>query len=90
MAAHEKRVQILIGTRMAIFADMPDLDLIIVDEEHDLSYKAGDGIRYSAPDLAVKLAQLRGIAVVLGSATPSLETWSKVKSGRYHLLTLSK
>ena len=90
LAAHEKRVQILIGTRMAIFADMPDLDLIIVDEEHDLSYKAGDGIRYSARDLAVKLAQLRGIAVVLGSATPSLETWSRVKSGRYHLLTLSK
>ena len=90
LAALENRVQILIGTRMAIFADLPKLSLIVVDEEHDLSYKAGDGIRYSARDLAVKLAQLRQIPVVLGSATPSLETWSRVKSGHYRLLTLTK
>ncbi len=88
--AQEKRVQILIGTRMAIFSDMPELSLIIVDEEHDLSYKAGDGIRYSARDLAVKMAHLRKIPVVLGSATPSLETWCRAKKGHYHLLTLSK
>ena len=90
LAAHENRVQILIGTRMAIFSDMPNLALIVVDEEHDLSYKAGDGVRYSARDLAVKLAQLRNISVVLGSATPSLETWSRVKSGHYRLLSLTK
>lgn len=90
LAGHEKRIQILIGTRMAIFADLPNLALIVVDEEHDLSYKAGDGIRYSARDLAVKLAQLQQIPVVLGSATPSLETWSQVKRGYYSLLTLTK
>ena len=90
LAGKEKRIQILIGTRMAIFADLPDLAMIVVDEEHDLSYKAGDGIRYSARDLAVKLAQLRQIPVVLGSATPSLETWSRVKSGHYSLLSLTK
>lgn len=90
LAALENRVQILIGTRMAVFADLPKLSLIIVDEEHDLSYKAGDGVRYSARDLAVKLAQLRQIPVVLGSATPSLETWSQVKNGHYGLLVLTK
>ena len=90
LAGHEKRIQILIGTRMAIFADLPNLAMIVVDEEHDLSYKAGDGIRYSARDLAVKLAQLQQIPVVLGSATPSLETWSQVKRGYYSLLTLTK
>lgn len=90
LAAKEKRIQILVGTRMAIFSDMPNLELIVVDEEHDLSYKAGDGIRYSARDLAVKLAQLRQIPVILGSATPSLETWSRVKNGHYNLLSLTK
>ena len=90
LVGHEKRIQILIGTRMAIFADLPNLAMIVVDEEHDLSYKAGDGIRYSARDLAVKLAQLQQIPVVLGSATPSLETWSQVKRGYYSLLTLTK
>ena len=90
LAARENRIQILIGTRMSIFSDMPQLSLIIVDEEHDLSYKAGDGIRYSARDLAVKLAQLRGIPVVLGSATPSLETWCRARDGHYRLLTLTK
>ena len=90
LACHEKRAQILIGTRMAIFASLPNLALVVVDEEHDLSYKSGEGIRYSARDLAVKWAQLKSIAVVLGSATPSLETWSKVRSGHYRLLTLSK
>ena len=90
LAAKEKRIQILVGTRMAIFSDMPNLGLIVVDEEHDLSYKAGDGIRYSARDLAIKLAQLRQIPVILGSATPSLETWSRVKNGHYNLLSLTK
>lgn len=90
LTMHEQHAQVLIGTRMAIFASAPALSLVIVDEEHDLSYKAGDGIRYSARDLAVKRAQMLGIAVVLGSATPSLETWANARSGSYHLLTLSK
>lgn len=88
LAMHEKRAQILIGTRMSVFASIPNLKLIVVDEEHDLSYKAGDGIRYSARDLAVKRAQLMDIPVVLGSATPSLETWAHVRAQRYQLLTL--
>lgn len=90
LAMHEKQAQILIGTRMAVFASMPELQLIVVDEEHDLSYKAGDGVRYSARDLAVKRAQLLNIPIVLGSATPSLETWAHVRSQHYHLLTLSQ
>lgn len=88
LAMHEKQAQILIGTRMAVFASLPNLQLIVVDEEHDLSYKAGDGVRYSARDLAVKRAQLLNIPIVLGSATPSLETWAHVRSQHYHLLTL--
>lgn len=88
LAMHEERAQILIGTRMAVFANIPKLELIVVDEEHDLSYKAGDGIRYSARDLAVKRAHLAGIPVVLGSATPSVESWAKVRNGAYRVLTL--
>ena len=66
----------VIGTRLAIFASLPQLELIVVDEEHDPSYKAGEGVRYSARDLAVKRAQMLAIPAVLGSATPSLESWS--------------
>ena len=88
LAMHEKRAQILVGTRMATFASAPNLALIIIDEEHDLSYKAGDGVRYSARDLLIKRAQMLSIPIVLGSATPSLETWANVRSGRYQLLAL--
>lgn len=88
LAVHEGRARVLVGTRLAVFASFTKLALIIVDEEHDPSYKAGDGIYYSARDLAVKRAHSWGIACVLGSATPSLETWSKVQSGKYRLLTL--
>jgi primosomal protein N' (replication factor Y) len=88
LAAHEGRARVVVGTRLAVFASLPRLTLIVVDEEHDPSYKAGEGVRYSARDLAVKRAQMLGIPVVLGSATPSIETWAHARSGRYRLLTL--
>ena len=90
LAAHETRARIVVGTRLAVFASMPALALIVVDEEHDPSYKAGEGVRYSARDLAVKRGQMLGIPVVLGSATPSLETWAAAQAGRYALLRLTK
>ena len=89
LAAHEGRARIVIGTRLAVFASLPRLRLVVVDEEHDPSFKAGDGVRYSARDLALKLAQLTDATVVLGSATPSLETWSAAQAGRYRLLRLT-
>jgi primosomal protein N' (replication factor Y) (superfamily II helicase) len=88
LAAHEGRARIVLGTRLAAFASLPHLRIVIVDEEHDTSFKASDGVRYSARDLAVKRAQLGGIPVVLGSATPSLESWQQALSGRYTLLRL--
>lgn len=90
LAAHEGRARILLGTRMAVFASLPRLALVVVDEEHDPSFKAGDGMRYSARDLAVKRGQILGVPVVLGSATPALETWARAKEGRYHLLRLAR
>ena len=89
LAVHEGRARILVGTRLAIFASFRRLALILVDEEHDESYKADDGPRFSARDLAIKRAQMNAVACVLGSATPSLETWEKVRKGVYRLLRLS-
>ena len=87
LAAHGGVARIVLGTRMAIFASLPALRLIIVDEEHDPSYKSQEGARYSARDLAVYRARLEGAKVLLGSATPSLETWhhsrSAAEGGRY-------
>jgi primosomal protein N' (replication factor Y) len=88
MSAHAGRAQIVLGTRLAVLASMPNLKLIIVDEEHDASYKQQEGLRYSARDLAVWRAHQLGIPVVLGSATPSLETWQHAQSGRYRKLEL--
>ncbi len=82
--------RILLGTRLAIFAPMPDLGLIIVDEEHDTSYKQQDGLRYSARDLAVWRARDRNIPVVLGSATPSLESWNHAERGHYQRYMLAR
>jgi primosomal protein N' (replication factor Y) (superfamily II helicase) len=90
LAAHEGRARIVIGTRLSVFASLPALSIIVVDEEHDPSYKAGEGVRYSARDLSIKRAQMLGIPVVLGSATPSLESWAAAKAGRYSLLRLSQ
>ncbi len=82
-SAHLGRARIVIGARSAIFTSLPRLRLIVVDEEHDASYKQQEGFRYSARDLAVWRAQRAGIPVLLGSATPSLETLDNAAQGRY-------
>jgi primosomal protein N' (replication factor Y) len=88
LAAHEGRARIILGTRLAILASLPNLRLIVIDEEHDPSYKQQEGLRYSARDLAVWRAHQLSIPIVLGSATPSLETWHHARTGRYKLLEL--
>ena len=81
--------QIILGTRMSIMASIPNLKAVIVDEEHDLSYKQQEGVRYSARDLAIWRAQKLAIPVLLVSATPSLETWHRALEGRYEKLELT-
>jgi primosomal protein N' (replication factor Y) len=87
--AQSGAAQIVLGTRLSVFAELPRLALIIVDEEHDGSFKQQDGLRYSARDVAIFRANQRGIPIVLGSATPSLETYHNAQSGRYRMLKLS-
>ncbi len=84
------RHRILIGTRSAVLAPFRDLGLIVVDEEHDSSFKQQDGLRYSARDVAVKRAHTLGIPLVLGSATPSLETLHNVATHRYRVARLTR
>lgn len=88
LAAAEGHARIVLGTRLAVFTPLPRLGIIVVDEEHDGSFKQQEGLRYSARDVAVFRARQRGVPVVLGSATPSLESWQRAQSGRYRLLTL--
>ena len=96
LAAHAGHARLILGTRMAVLASMPNLRLIVVDEEHDPSYKQQEGARYSARDLAVYRARLEGqrqaeapvCHVILGSATPSLESWQATLAGRYQRLTM--
>jgi primosomal protein N' (replication factor Y) len=88
--AQEAKADIVLGTRLAVFTPLPRLGLIVVDEEHDISFKQQEGLRYSARDLAVYRARQRGVPIVLGSATPSLESWHNACLNRYHLLRLPR
>ncbi len=88
LSAATGQAQLIIGTRLAIMTPLPNLKLIMIDEEHDHSYKQQEGMRYSARDLAVWRAQQLGIPLVLGSATPSIETWAQIVRNKYqrHIL----
>src|SRR5581483_10061686 len=90
MAALGGQARLMIGPRSAIFAPLSGLGLIIVDEEHDPAYKQEEGIRYHARDLAVMLGQLAGCPVVLGSATPSAESFFNARRGRYRLVRMTR
>ena len=90
LAAASGQAQVIVGTRSAVFVPLPEAGLIVVDEEHDGSYKQFDGIRYHARDFAIVRARALAVPVVLGSATPSLETLHNAQSGRYALLRLRR
>ncbi len=90
MRAQSGQARIVLGTRLAVFTPMPRLALVIVDEEHDPSFKQQEGLRYSARDVAVFRASQAQVPIVLGSATPSLESYHNAKSGRYRLLRLTE
>lgn len=89
-AAFAGEASIILGTRLSIFTPLPRLGLIVIDEEHDPSFKQQDGMRYSARDVGVFRAHQLGIPILLGSATPSLESWANAQGGRYGLLTLNQ
>ena len=84
------QAKLVIGTRLAVFTPMDDVGLIVVDEEHDGSFKQDNELRYHARDLAVWRAKQSSCPIVLGSATPSLESWHKAQSGAYRLLQLTE
>ncbi len=90
LKARDGTTSVVLGTRSAIWTPMPKLGMIIIDEEHDLSYKQQDGLRYSARDIALIRGQREKIPVVLGSATPSMESIKNTRDGRYQELLLSK
>ena len=83
-------VQLVVGARSALFLPFRDLGLLVVDEEHDSSYKQEEGVLYNARDMAVLRGAINGAAVVLASATPSLETWANVEAGKYGRLDLAQ
>jgi primosomal protein N' (replication factor Y) (superfamily II helicase) len=90
LAARSGEAAVVIGTRSAVFTPLPRLGLVVIDEEHDASYKQQEGFRYSARDLAIRRAQQAGVPVLLGSATPSLESLHNAQAGRYRLLHLKQ
>jgi primosomal protein N' (replication factor Y) len=87
-AAATGEAQLVLGTRLAVFAPLPELGLVVIDEEHDASYKQQDNVRYHARDAAIWRARRRGVPIVLGSATPSLESWWQARAGRYRRIDL--
>ncbi|MEO8345167.1 MAG: primosomal protein N' [Betaproteobacteria bacterium] len=89
-AAASGEARLVVGTRLAVFVPLPALALIVVDEEHDSSYKQQENVRYHARDVAVWRAHRRSVPIVLGSATPSLESWLHAREGRYHRLNLTR
>ncbi|MBX3669603.1 MAG: primosomal protein N' [Rhodocyclaceae bacterium] len=89
-AALGGHADLVLGTRLAVFTPLPRLALIVVDEEHDASFKQQEGVRYSARDLAILRASRAGVPIVLGSATPALESWQHARSKRYRLLSLAR
>ena len=88
LAAARGQARVIVGTRSAVFVPLPEAGIVIVDEEHDGSYKQFDGIRYHARDVAIVRARALGVPVVLGSATPSLESLHNAQAGRYAHLRL--
>lgn len=86
--AQSGQARIIIGTRLAVFTPLPKLKIVIVDEEHDSSYKQQDSMRYHARDVAMVRAQRAKVPIVLGSATPALETWQHAQTDKYQLLSL--
>ena len=87
--AQSGQARIIIGTRLAVFTPIPNLKIVMVDEEHDGSYKQQDSMRYHARDVAMVRAQRSKVPIVMGSATPALETWHNAQSGKYTLLSLN-
>ncbi|MEQ1813355.1 MAG: primosomal protein N', partial [Candidatus Nitrotoga sp.] len=90
LEAQSGRARIVLGTRLAVFTPLPQLALLIVDEEHDTSFKQQDGLRYSARDVAIFRASQRAVPIVLGSATPTLESYYNAQNSRYQLLRLQQ
>ncbi|MBS0593845.1 MAG: primosomal protein N', partial [Proteobacteria bacterium] len=90
LLAHLGLADLVLGTRLAVFAPLPRLGLVVVDEEHDPSFKQQEGARYSARDLAVVRGRDARVPVLLGSATPSLESWTRAQQGRYRHLRLTE
>lgn len=88
LAAHLGQARLVLGTRLAVFASLPQLGLIVVDEEHDPSFKQQEGARYSARDLAVWRGRHERVPVLLGSATPSLESWRRAQQGHYRRIVM--
>lgn len=88
LKAMSGQVRLVVGTRLAVFTPLPELGVVVVDEEHDSSFKQDSELRYHARDLAVWRARQAGCPIILGSATPSLESWHKAQSGAYRLLRL--
>ncbi len=88
LAAQRGEARLVLGTRLSVLTPLPELGMIVVDEEHDTSFKQQEGLRYSARDLAIVRAHQGDLPIVLGSATPSLESWMNAQTGRYHLHVL--